>query len=1211
MPTPTLIKDLIDIPDRVHKGDFVLRLTEGVERADQTVDSYVVTPELVKNFDDALGFIKSAVDSASSKATYLDGSFGSGKSHFMAILNLLLAGYGKARAIPELAPIVARHAEWMDSTRFLLVPYHMIGANSLESAVLGHYVEHVRAMEKGASIPAVYVADSLFADATNLRRQMGDEAFFRTLNAGQSPGDRWGDLGRTWDAARFEAAISAPLESEDRRQLIGDLVGTLLTSYATAMRGQGEVYVPLEDGLAVISAHAKTLGYDAVILFLDELILWLASRAADTAFVNREIQKIVKLVESQTARRPAPIISFIARQRDLRELVGEHVPGSEQLAFADMLKYWEGRLHRIGLLDRNLPAIAEKRVLKPKDAAARRQLDAAFDELKSTRREVMETLLTTTGDQAMFRQVYPFSPALVTTLVAVSAVLQRERTAIKVMLQLLVEQRDTLRLGDLVPVGDLFDVIAEGDEAFSEGMRQHFEAAKRLYHQKLLPMLETEHALRGEEAKRLPWDDPKRVAFRTDDRLVKSLILAALVPEIEPFKGLTARRLAALNHGTIRVPIPGQEGQAVLGKVRRWAAQVGEIKIAGDNANPTISVQLANVDTAAIVDKARIADNPGERRRKVKEILFTQLGIAEQDELFVTHDFTWRNTERSCDVVFANVRELPDESLRARPDRWKVVIDFPFDEQGFTPADDVARVQQYRERNAPSHTLVWTPAFFSHGAQRDLGTLVILDHVLAGERFNDYASHLSATDRHAARQLLDNQRTQLRERVRLYLEGAYGIGSAPAGSLGDALEPGDQIQSLDATFQPRPPVGSDLGTALDNLLDQALAHEWPAHPHFGVEIRPAVVKKVYAEVQRAYGEANWRVQVDRAVRPVLQGVAQPLQLGEVHENYFVLSDHWLKHFRRKLAQDGGPLTVAKLRAWTDDPQPRGLPLVVQNLLVLVYADLENHAFRLHGGPAGEVLLDALEDEMVLEPISLPAPDEWRVAGARAGSILGIAAPQLLNATNAARLTEEARTTVSQSRSHCEQLCKALRARLLALDLDPAATPRMQTATAVLGLVEAIANAPAEKVAATLARAEVHTSESAMGSSLRRAREVAECLESIRWEILEAAWTLTDERAAQGRAIRERVGEVLTADELAIAARPALKAAEDEAVRLITKPVPQPPPVSPPSTIRLEAEVVGATLEQARQVFHEVEAALQEDVTRRVDLKWKIIARGRA
>ncbi len=75
--------------------------------------------------------------------------------------------------------------------------------------------------------------------------------------------------------------------------------------------------------------------------------------------------------------------------------------------------------------------------------------------------------------------------------------LQRERTALKVMLQLLVDQRDTLELGEIVPVGDLFDVIAEGDEPFTEGMRIHFENAKRLYHQKLLPMLEKEHGVSG------------------------------------------------------------------------------------------------------------------------------------------------------------------------------------------------------------------------------------------------------------------------------------------------------------------------------------------------------------------------------------------------------------------------------------------------------------------------------------------------------------------------------------------------------------------------------------------------------------------------------------------------------------------------------------------------------------------------------------------
>ena len=72
----TLIRELSHVPERVHPGDFVLKLSEGVERADETVSSYVVTPQLVSAFDNALAFVKSALESRSSKAAYLHGSFG-------------------------------------------------------------------------------------------------------------------------------------------------------------------------------------------------------------------------------------------------------------------------------------------------------------------------------------------------------------------------------------------------------------------------------------------------------------------------------------------------------------------------------------------------------------------------------------------------------------------------------------------------------------------------------------------------------------------------------------------------------------------------------------------------------------------------------------------------------------------------------------------------------------------------------------------------------------------------------------------------------------------------------------------------------------------------------------------------------------------------------------------------------------------------------
>ena len=51
------------------------------------------------------------------------------------------------------------------------------------------------------------------------------------------------------------------------------------------------------------------------------------------------------------------------------------------------------------------------------------------------------------------------------------------------------------------------------------------------------------------------------------------------------------------------------------------------------------------------------------------------------------HEITWRGTQRRFEVIFANVRELPDESLSTHADERKVVVDFPFDEPGHTPAD--------------------------------------------------------------------------------------------------------------------------------------------------------------------------------------------------------------------------------------------------------------------------------------------------------------------------------------------------------------------------------------------------------------------------------------------------------------------------------------------------------------------------------------------
>ncbi len=1216
---PTLINELIEIPERVSRGDFVLTLAQGLDRAEETVRSYVVTPQLERCFDDALAFIRSSIDSRTSKAAYLHGSFGAGKSHFMAILNLILAGNVAARSIPELASVVARHNAWTEGRRFLMVPYHMIGARSVESALFGQYARHVQALHPDAPVPGFYLAESLFADAQALRQRQGDQRFFADLNDGKSDANAdtggWGELGAgLWDATGFEAAILEPPSGAERRRLIADLIARFFSSYKTVAEGGGEAFVPIDDGLAIMSQHAAALGYDAVILFLDEMILWLATHAADFTFVSSEGAKLSKLVEAQRADRPIPLVSFVARQRDLRDLVGENLAGALQLGFADVLKWWEARFDRITLEDRNLPAIAEKRVLRPRSEAARQTLDAAFEETQQARREVLDTLLTTEADRALFRQVYPFSPALVQALIAVSSVLQRERTALRLMVQLLVDRRDELELGQLIPVGDLYDVIAEGDEPFTDSTRIHFENAKKLYAQKLLPLLEGRHGVAWQDVLAGSADADKAVNLRNDARLIKTLLLAALVPEVPALKALTGQRLAALNHGTVRSPIPGLEGKAVLTRCREWATQIGEIKIT-DDANPVISVQITGIDSDPIIANAGKEDNQGNRRRKIRTMLFEALEIREGNELFSTFELRWRGTKREVDVVYDNVREMSDDRLRGRGgDGWTVVLDFPFDDPGHGPKDDIDRLGRFA---GSASTLVWLPSFLSDKAQHELGRLVILDYLLASaDRFERHAGFMSAVDRAQAKAILTNQHSQLQQRLNACLRVAYGIDGEPRDAVQSPLDGSDHLQSMDRAFQPQIPVGGSLKEAFERLLDRLFAYRYPAHPEFEEEARLPILRGVRTVLQQAIAAEGGRVHVaDKATRQHVRSIANPLKLGEMAETHFVLGHHWPQHFSRlhhlESGGDGAATTVGMLRRWIDQPQVMGLPDEVANLVILTFAEQTNRSFRM-GGAVMPPALEKLPDDWQLRQEALPPGDHWRQALHRTHVLFGLVPPEMLNAANVATLAGQVADQVLEVRPAVERICRDLPERLRTFGADPAVAHRLKTARSAQALLASLATVSGAELVSTLAQTEVATSEAAMSQTIGKAAMLDDALNKTDWAIFEAVGKLADERRSAAGALLARTAEVLAADEHVIALQPAIAEVKGKALALLTDigPVPAPPTPAPPSAKVIERERRnGLAAGDARQVLTHIGRRIDENEDCTVDISWEIRKRG--
>jgi len=92
------------------------------------------------------------------------------------------------------------------------------------------------------------------------------------------------------------------------------------------------------------------------------------------------------------------------------------------------------------------------------------------------------------------------------------------------------------------------------------------------------------------------------------------------------------------------------------------------------------------------------------------------------------------------------------------------------------------------------------------------------------------------------------------------------------------------------------PTGANLRQALDALLDQLLTYKYPAHPTFESDPKPAALRDLLEEVQHAAQEPDQRLEIARAVRPLMSGIAGPLQL-------------------RRLGLDHGRLSAARAGTW--------------------------------------------------------------------------------------------------------------------------------------------------------------------------------------------------------------------------------------------------------------------------------------------------------
>lgn len=1228
----TLLRDVFDIPTRAGVEDYVLRLTDSIgDRAQGALKSYVVTPALADAFDIGLSLVADSIKTGFNRGAFLTGSFGSGKSHYMAVLHALLRRVPEARAIAELQPVVARHDPVLEGKKILPLAFHFLDGDSMEQVLFDGYVKQVQTLHPDAPLPAFFPSDNLLANAEDLRTKLGTDVFLDGLG-GSGDEDEWaGVLGSAaWDEERYHAARAAAPQSSERQALVSALVENYFTSFQQTRRAD---YVDLDSGLQAMSNHARALGYDGVVLFLDELVLWLAFAMHTPDFFRREAQKLTKLVEGTYGTLETPIVSFVARQMDLRKWFADSgASGAQQEALEQAFRHQEGRFAKIELGDDNLPFVASRRLLTPLNNAAKVAVDDAFQRLDRVPK-VWDVLLDGVNsddqhrgsDEKSFRLTYPFAPALVSTLRTLASVMQRDRTALKVMQQMLVDRRDTLSIDDVIPVGDCYDYVVHGNagSALDPQVAALFRSATQLYQEKLRPLI-----LRSNNLVETDVTDPasRPRGFAADDRLAKTLLLSAVAPRVPALKALTATRLASLNHGSIVSPLPGGEATVVMAKVKEWSRHVPEIRIASDSTNPIISVQLADVDYESIVEKARGEDNPGRQREAIKDLIADSLDIdVNRPDAYGAHRHTivWRGSRREVELVFGNVRDaswLTDEHFRASAGAWRFVIDHPFDEDAHTAAEDVQRVHGLIARNNfTEQTVVWVPRFLSADRRQDLRRYVILDWLLSSDdRWTNHANHLSEADRLTAKTILQSQHSTLRDGLVKALQQAYGAASPVPGTLQEDDGRDKVLYSLDPTFEPAPPVGATLGSAFLHLATMAFDATYPEHPRFepgDAEVRAAELRAVLAHLERAAAHPEGRVDLEGDQRAVRR-VANAVQVGKAAETVFLFGDgyfgSWGTEIERGLAKLGKApsdvVTVAELRSIIDSLEPRrGLRPEVADLVILGWGLLRQRAWFHHGGAITLPTPGSVQSVMELRPQAMPSQEDWTRARALAAAVFAESSQQYMTPVSVARLASGVRAAAASRGQAALALAAALETTATRLGTDGGV--RLRLARHLAELLDALRQQDGVPLIERLARVELPGTAEEAGRSLTQAQSLTDALNAFPWDrlkVLADAVQTGHERADQAQRILDDLGSDLGRHELATNGKQALQNAEQSLFDWLIVPTPYDPPISPPLPAPDKRGSGQGSGDELIPVRRDLDSFLDENAGKRIRISWEVV-----
>jgi hypothetical protein len=859
-----LIRHVLDLPDEVPECVVNIRQFDDPDVLAENVQDYVITPRVAQELEDFVRRLHRSVEwHEGGRGHFVHGSFGSGKSHFMATLGLILENHPAIweKDHPAIQKIRAEFGDWLATHPVLVVPVYMLGQDSFQQALYKAANERLQRLGK---------PPCEFSDARKVIQRFLDDA----QRFGEAVWEDFFAKSRVKSRRTFDRKLQGDQEQLD------ELAAEILAWRGELAEAEKRHLYPdsFVEGMLKLTRHARDLGYAAVVFFVDELILYLSGKGGREWV--QDLNDLGAIIDpAHRADQAVPLWVVVAKQRNIQETVPED---NSQKHIFDHLDWQKDRFPRTTeLADVELIPITQERVLKRKPGKEQVLEQAVEEAIGELSPQVRQTLMHdfTLED---FRRVYPFHPALIRTLIDVSNRLSKERAGIRLLYELLIERYPDLPIGRFVPYAALFDVIFLEEGLVGGAMNQELEAVRRTYYDRIRPVIreiypnDTPPAQAGNGAAR-PLTPAEKL-----EAVVKTVLLCQLSKTMRD--QITVERILHLNYTDLRGMTDLGTYKQIGEMLKRLANRCDVVVFAENTTDPAKSIVTISVDLApdirSILKKVPVTDKS--RLDAFVTLMQKQelLGRTIRDGELQGYDRLWRGTRRAGRVAFANVRDLSAAQMTLTGE-YTVFIDYPWDEPGHGPEEDRAAIERARRARGPQPVGFWLPG---HLSDEDLKDLDEYAKILELEDNPDY--YLGDLGR-SAREAVESKVPafkQAKEKLLLpRLESCY-------------LREGE-VLFLDPSIT----VNLDVKTVregLDRIADAALDRLYPHHPRFKGEVDQRSLRRLLEEFLVPASQPGGSVKRSVDLDDLLERLGEPLELASKGATAWALAQKTSKYLRK-------------------------------------------------------------------------------------------------------------------------------------------------------------------------------------------------------------------------------------------------------------------------------------------------------------------------